>query len=64
MIYIVNIPMIYMVNKTHCKLYKGKSSYSIALKKPFVDDTSFPFKVGELLNIEFDGDKVIITKSA
>lgn len=62
MIYIVNIVMICMVNKTQCRLYKGKSSYTISLKKSLVDDTSFPFEAGDLLDVEFENDKVIISK--
>jgi len=52
-----------LVNNTQCRLYKGKTSYTIALKKSFVDDTTFPFEAGDLLDIEFEGGKVIITKS-
>ncbi len=52
-----------MVNKTSCKLYKATSSYTIALKKSFVEDSGCSFEAGDKLDIQMVGsDKMIITK--
>ena len=53
-----------MVDKTKCKLYRATSSYTVSLKKSFIEDSGCSFEAGDLLDIQMDGkDKMIITKA-
>lgn len=51
-----------MVSKAETKLYKVGSRHTIYLKKPLVDDSAFPFKVGETLVVRIEGDRLIIER--
>jgi hypothetical protein len=61
-----------MASQTRTKLYKveSKSSktgvktyrHSIFLEKAFVEDSLFPFKAGENLNVRIDEDRLIVTR--
>lgn len=51
-----------MVHKTKTRIYKSGSRHSIYLRKDLIEDTSFPFQVGEPLVIKIEGDKIIIKR--
>jgi len=51
-----------MVNRSKTRIYESGSRHSIYLRKDLVEDTSFPFKVGEPLTIRVDGDKLIVER--
>jgi len=51
-----------MVGKAKTKVYKVGSRHTIYLKKPLIDDSAFPFEVGESLVVRIEGDKLIIEK--
>ena len=51
-----------MVNKTSVKLYDGKGSYTLALKKSFINDSACKIKPGDKLDIQMvDSFKMLIT---
>jgi len=47
---------------TTTKINKVGSRHSVYLKKNLVDDSNFPFEVGEPLIVRIEGDKLIIEK--
>ena len=51
-----------MVGKVKTKIHKVGSRHTIYLRKDLVDDSSFPFKVGEPLILRVEGDKLIIER--
>lgn len=51
-----------MVNRSKTKIYESGSRHSIYLRKDLVEDTSFPFEVGEPLVARVEGDKLIIER--
>ena len=51
-----------MVNKSKTRIYESDSRHSIYLRKDLVEDSNFPFKVGEPLIIRVEGDKLIIER--
>ena len=52
-----------MVQKTTTKILRYKSRHTLYLKKNFIEDGTFPFKIGELLAARIEGDKIIIEKA-
>jgi len=52
-----------LVREVQTKIHKVKSRHTIYLRKEFVEDSAFPFKVGQLLSIRIEGDKVIIERA-
>lgn len=52
-----------MVSKTVTKIAKLGSRHTIYLEKAFVEDSSFPFKPDELLNVKIDRQKLIVTRA-
>lgn len=53
-----------MVSKVKSKINRVGSRHTVYLKKSLVDDSNFPFEVGEPLIVRIEGDKLIIEKSA
>lgn len=51
-----------MVRQSKTKIYKSGSRHSIYLRKDLIEDTSFPFEVGEPLVVRIDGDKLVIER--
>ena len=51
-----------MVNQTETKIHHVRSRHTIYLRKDLVDDSAFPFKVGEPLIIRIEGEKLVIEK--
>ncbi len=52
-----------MVNKTQCKLYKATGSYTLSIKKSFIEDSGCSFEAKDKLNIEMvEKNKMVITK--
>lgn len=49
-----------MVSQSKTKIYKSGSRHSLYLRKDLIEDTSFPFKIGEPLIIRTEGDKLIV----
>jgi hypothetical protein len=52
-----------MVKESHTKINKVGSRHTIYLQKSLVEDSAFPFKVGEILVVKIDGDKLIIERT-
>jgi len=44
-----------VVDKTKCRLYKGRGSYILSLKKSFIEDSGCAFKEGDVLGIRMVG---------
>lgn len=49
-----------MVRKAETKIYKSGARHFIYLRKDLVEDTSFPFAVGESLVIAIEGNTLTI----
>jgi hypothetical protein len=52
-----------MTKTTKTKIYKVNSRHTIYLPKDFVNDSTFPFIVGETLIAKIDGEKITIEKT-
>jgi hypothetical protein len=53
-----------MVSKSNTRIYKSGSRHSLYLRKDLIEDTAFPFKVGEPLIIIIEGDKLVIERKS
>lgn len=51
------------MNKSETKIQKVGSRHTIYLKKGFVNDSNFPFKVGDPLIVKIEKDRLIIEKA-
>ncbi len=51
-----------MVNEAITRIYKSGQRHSIYLRKDLVEDTMFPFEVGEPLLVKIEGNKLIVEK--
>lgn len=51
-----------LVRQSETKIHKVDSRHTIYLKTDIINDSNFPFKVGELLIVRIEGDKLIIEK--
>ena len=51
-----------MVRQSETKIHKVDSRHTIYLKTDIVNDSNFPFKVGETLIVRIEGDKLIIER--
>lgn len=51
-----------MVRQSETKIHKVDSRHTIYLKTDIINDSNFPFKVGELLIVRIEGDKLIVEK--
>ena len=51
-----------MVGKVKTKINRVGSRHTIYLRKDLIDDSSFPFKIGETLILRVEGDKIIIER--
>lgn len=52
-----------MTNKTTTKLYQAGSRCYVYLQKPFLEDSTFPFKPNDMLEVRIDGERLIVTKA-
>ena len=52
-----------MVNHTKTKILKVGSRHTVYLEKGFVEDSAFPFKPDEPLNVRIDGKKLVVEKA-
>jgi len=52
-----------MVKETSTKINKAGSRHTIYLQKALVEDSMFPFKLGEQLVIRIDGEKLVIERA-
>ena len=51
-----------MVRQSETKIHKVDSRHTIYLKTDIVNDSNFPFKVGETLIVKIEGDKLILER--
>jgi len=51
-----------LVSQAKTKINRVKSRHTIYLRKDLIDDSSFPFKVGESLIVRIEGDKLVIKR--
>jgi hypothetical protein len=51
-----------MVGKVKTKINRVGARHTIYLRKDLVDDTNFPFEVGEPLMVRIEGEKLVIEK--
>ena len=51
-----------MVNQIETKLRKVNSRHTIYIRKSLIDDSAFPFKIGEPLIIRIEGEKLVIER--
>ena len=49
-----------MVRQSETKIHKVGSRHTMYLKADLVNDSNFPFQVGELLVVKIEGDKLIV----
>lgn len=52
-----------MTDKTTTKLYQAGPRCYIYLQKSFLDDSTFPFKPNDMVDVKIDGDRLIVTKA-
>jgi hypothetical protein len=51
-----------LVSETNTKITKfGGSRHTIYLEKAFVEDSAFPFKVGEPLKVKIEGNRLVVS---
>jgi hypothetical protein len=53
-----------VVHQVKTKINKVGSRHTIYLKKELIDDSGFPFKVGEPLTVKIEAGKLIIERDA
>jgi hypothetical protein len=53
-----------LVSQAKTKINKVGSRHTIYLKTDLVNDSNFPFQVGEILSVKIDGDRLIIKKES
>jgi len=51
-----------MVNQVETKLRRTKSRHTIYVRKSLVDDSAFPFEIGEPLTIIIVGETLVIER--
>jgi len=51
-----------LVRQSETKIHKVDSRHTIYLKTDLVNDSNFPFRIGEALVIKIEGDKLVIEK--
>jgi len=51
-----------LVRQSETKIHKVDSRHTIYLKTDIVNDSNFPFKVGETLIVKIEGDKLILER--
>jgi len=52
-----------LVRETETKIHKVGSHHTVYLKKDLVEDSTFPFRVGQVLVIRIEGDRLVIEKA-
>lgn len=52
-----------MVREVKTKIYKVGSRHTLYLQKDLVEDSAFPFKPNEEVNIKIEADGLLIEKS-
>lgn len=58
--HLVTAEALTMVRQAEIKIYKVGSRHTIYLKTDIVNDSNFPFRVGEPLIIRIENDNLII----
>lgn len=53
-----------MVAQSTSKIIKAGPRHTIYLEKGLVEDSAFPFKPKELLNVRIEGERLIIERQA
>lgn len=56
--------VIEVVSQRTAKIQRVGSRHTLYLQKDLVEDSAFPFKVGELLAIRIDGKKLVIERAS
>lgn len=51
-----------MAREAKAKIFKVKSRHTIYLRTDLVNDSTFPFKIGEPLTIRIENGKLVIEK--
>lgn len=51
-----------MARQTSAKIQEYKGRHTLYLQKELVNDSAFPFKVGEDLVVEIEGEKLQISR--
>jgi len=49
-----------VVRQVKTKISRVGSRHTIYLQKNLIEDTNFPFKVGEIITVRIDGNKLTI----
>ncbi len=52
-----------MVREAETKIYRVGHHHTVYLKKGLVEDSAFPFKVGQALIVKVEGDRLVIEKA-
>ena len=52
-----------VVHQVKTKINKVGSRHTIYLKKDLIDDSGFPFKIGEPITVRIDGQTLVIEHS-
>jgi hypothetical protein len=52
-----------VVRQVKTKISKVGPRHTIYLKKDLIDDSGFPFKVGEAITVRIDGQTLIVERS-
>jgi len=52
-----------MTKTTKTKIYKVNSRHTLYLPKDFINDSTFPFIIGETLIARIEGEKITIEKA-
>jgi hypothetical protein len=53
-----------LAKEAQTKIQEYKSRHTIYLQKDFVNDSAFPFKVGEDLLMKVEGSRIVIEKAS
>lgn len=51
-----------MARQSETKIYKTDSRHTLYLKNDIVNDSNFPFQIGQTLIVRIEGDKLIIER--
>jgi hypothetical protein len=51
-----------VVRQVKTKINKVGSRHTIYLQKDLIEDSNFPFKVGEIITVRIDGSKLVVER--
>lgn len=54
--------MLKVVRQVKTKISRVGSRHTIYLQKDLIEDSNFPFKVGEIITVRIDGSKLIVER--